>query len=92
MSEIIKELDALAARLADDGYPPALIQRAARRMEAMESVIVEQNMEIRRLNGNVGRPIGPCEHCSCENLEVLIIPPGLAAYCNNCGREVKPGE
>lgn len=40
MSEIIKELESFAKRLEKDGYPPALIQRAAQRMKAMENEIM----------------------------------------------------
>ena len=40
MSEFTKELTALAERLGKDGYPTALIERAASRTEAMEAEIV----------------------------------------------------
>lgn len=46
MSEITKDLKSFAARIAEDGYPPALLERAAARMEAMEKVMVGHNEQI----------------------------------------------
>lgn len=42
MSQFTDELDALAKRLGDDGYPTALIERASERMQAMEEEIVRR--------------------------------------------------
>lgn len=42
MSQFTKELKEFAIRLGKDGYPVALIERAAARMEAMEDYIVNQ--------------------------------------------------
>ncbi len=46
MSEFTGRLQAFGQRLAEDGYPPALIEQAVTRMDAMENVIVEQNKHI----------------------------------------------
>lgn len=46
MSAIITELREFAERLGKDGYPPALIERAADRMEAMEFLIVTMREEL----------------------------------------------
>ena len=40
MSQFTEELKAFAIRLERDGYPTALIERAAARMEAMEAELV----------------------------------------------------
>jgi hypothetical protein len=45
MSQFTEDLKQFAIRLAKDGYPTALVERAAERMEAMEDYIV--NMEDR---------------------------------------------
>ena len=40
MSQFTEELREFAQRLAEDGYPTALVERAAERQEAMEAEIV----------------------------------------------------
>jgi hypothetical protein len=46
MSQFTKDLEAFALRLKKDGYPTALIERAAERMEDMENEIVRLNREL----------------------------------------------
>lgn len=48
MSAFTDELDALAKRLEEDGYPTALIERASQRMQAMEEEIIRLTKELNR--------------------------------------------
>lgn len=53
MSQTTAKLVEFAARLARDGYPTHLIERAAERMADMEDIIVENAKVIRFLNDKV---------------------------------------
>ena len=46
MSQFTKELEEFAVRLGKDGYPTALIERAAERMTALEDEIVRLTYEL----------------------------------------------
>lgn len=46
MSRIIDDLNALAERLGKDGYPTAVIERAATRMAQLETYVVETHREL----------------------------------------------
>lgn len=46
MSQFTKELEEFAVRLGKDGYPTALIERAAERMTALEDEIVRLTQEL----------------------------------------------
>ena len=46
MSHFTQELREFALRLKADGYPTALVERAAERQEAMEAEIVRLNEEL----------------------------------------------
>lgn len=48
MSHFTDQLDELAKRLAEDGYPTALIERASERMQAMEAEIVRLTKQLER--------------------------------------------
>ena len=56
MSQITDELEAFAKRLGEDGFPTALIERAAIRMKAMEDEIVRQHDEILELQKKLMKP------------------------------------
>ena len=45
MSQFVKDLEAFALRLKKDGYPTALIERAAERMKDMELEIIRLHQE-----------------------------------------------
>ena len=45
MSAFTKELDEFAERLLEGGYPPALVERASQRMQAMEDEILRLSCE-----------------------------------------------
>ena len=49
-----EQLAALAGRLSKDGYPTALIERAAARNRAMEDEIVRQNSELSQARKRMG--------------------------------------
>ena len=54
MSQVTDELRAFTERLGADGYPTALLERIAERMDAMEALIVssqELESENNRLRG-----------------------------------------
>jgi len=46
VSQFTKELEEFAVRLGKDGYPTALIERAAERMTALEDEIVRLTYEL----------------------------------------------
>ena len=46
MSQFTQDLKEFANRLAKDGYPTALVERAAERMGDMEDEIVRLNKEL----------------------------------------------
>jgi len=46
MSQFTKDLEEFAVRLGKDGYPTALIERAAERMVALEVEIVRLTQEL----------------------------------------------
>jgi hypothetical protein len=48
-SRYVHELREFADRIRKDGYPTALLERCADRMEAMEELIVEYRKEQERL-------------------------------------------
>ena len=45
-SVFVKELEELAVRLGEDGYPTALIERAAERMQQLEEEVVRLHIEL----------------------------------------------
>ncbi len=45
MSQFTDELKEFADRLGEDGYPTAIVERAAARMEAMEKEIIRLSTE-----------------------------------------------
>ena len=49
-SQFVKQLEELAVRLKEDGYPPALIERAAERMEQLEKEVIRLNEHLKRIN------------------------------------------
>lgn len=50
MSQFTEQLEAFALRLKKDGYPTALVERAAERMVAMEEEIVRLTSEQKKIN------------------------------------------
>lgn len=46
MSQFTKELEEFASRLNQDGYPTALVERAAERMVALENEVVRLTQEL----------------------------------------------
>lgn len=48
-SLFIKELEEFAIRLKNDGYPTALVERAAKRMADMEEIIMDNYQKIAQL-------------------------------------------
>ena len=54
-SKFTLELEALAKRLGEDGYPNALIERAAERNQALEETMIEFNKQIEAI----------CTKCKC---------------------------
>ena len=53
MSEVTGRLQAFGTRLAEDGYPSALVEQAVTRMDAMENEIVRQAKRIAELEAKV---------------------------------------
>lgn len=48
-SKICKDLDELAMRLEKDGYPTAILHRAAERMAALEDLVLTQHNRLERM-------------------------------------------
>lgn len=55
-SRYVHELREFADRICKDGYPTALLERCADRMEAMEHVIVDLSGEETKYEGDVEGP------------------------------------
>lgn len=54
-SQFVRELEEFAKRLGEDGYPNAVVERAAERTDAMEQEIIRINKELDRV----------CKKCRC---------------------------
>lgn len=52
-SVFVRELEELGKRLEEDGYPPAIVERAAERMNQLEDLVIKNDQEFQQIGKDI---------------------------------------